>query len=109
MFREFKQTRNLAAGADLVCRHVLLPAIGTLIGDERQRHEDDRRHQQPRPVIVASRTPEPIIVRDPDSIKLRRAADLVRQLAPRPSRAARNGYDKTALDRSLAAGSRPIL
>jgi hypothetical protein len=79
---------ELAAGADLVRRHVLLPAIGALIGDERQRDEDDRGHQQPRPVIVAGRTLEPIVVRDPESRKLRRAVDLVRQLVPRPSRAA---------------------
>jgi len=80
--------QELAAGADLVRRHVLLPAIGALIGDERQRDEDDRGHQQPRPVIVAGRTLEPIVVRDPESRKLRRAVDLVRQLVPRPSRAA---------------------
>ena len=56
---------ELASGTDLVCRHVLLPAIGALIGDERQRDEDDRGRQQARPVIVAGRTPEPIVVRDP--------------------------------------------
>jgi len=73
---------ELAAGADLVRRHVLLPAIGALIGDERQRDEDDRRHQQPRPVIVAGRTPEPVIVRDPLARCLRHAGDLVRQVSP---------------------------
>ena len=57
--------QELAAGADLVRRHVLLPAIGALIGDERQRDEDDRWRQQARPVIVAGRTLEPIVVRDP--------------------------------------------
>lgn len=56
---------ELAAGADLVRRHVLLPAIGALIGDERQRDEDDRGRQQPRPIIVAGRTLEPIVFRDP--------------------------------------------
>src|SRR4051812_47958071 len=75
---------ELAAGADLVRRHVLLPAIGALIGDERQRDEDDRRHQQPRPVIVAGRTLEPIIVRGPLARYLRHAGDLVRQVSPPP-------------------------
>jgi hypothetical protein len=66
-FREstIQADAELAAGADLVRRHVLLPAIGALIGDERQRDEDDRGRQQARPVIVAGRTLEPIVVRDP--------------------------------------------
>ena len=74
---------ELAAGADLVRRHVLLPAIGALIGDERQRDEDDRGHQQAGPVIAAGRAVEPIVFRHPES-GLRRAADLVRQLTPPP-------------------------
>src|SRR3954466_8009475 len=75
---------ELTAGADLVRRHVLLPAVGALIGDERQRDEDDRRRQQARPAIVAGRTLEPIVVPDPLAVCLRRAGDVVRQISPPP-------------------------
>jgi hypothetical protein len=74
----------LAAGPDPIRRHMLLLAVGALIGDERQRDKDDRGHQQTGPVIAAGRAFEPIIFRDPEPGKLRRAADLVRQLTPPP-------------------------
>ena len=103
---------ELAAGADLVRRHVLLPAIGALIGDERQRDEDDRGRQQARPVIVAGRTLEPIVVRDPLAGSLRHAGDLVRQISPPPvplgrriDRAA-NGTIR-AMPRSAAQNRKP--
>jgi hypothetical protein len=103
---------ELAAGADLVRRHVLLPAIGALIGDERQRDEDDRGRQQARPVIVAGQTLEPIVVRDPLAGCLRHVGDLVSQIPPPPvppgpriDRAA-NGTIRT-MPRSAAQNRKP--
>src|SRR3977135_4159276 len=60
-------------------RHTLLLTVWALIGDERQRDEDDRGLAPGRPVILAGWAFEPVIMGDLDLGMLRGVADLLAQ------------------------------